>query len=57
MSEQPIVTVLVSRELLKRLGDWSEPVRVKVVETPGVEPGWEMIAQTHECSTATGDAS
>jgi hypothetical protein len=50
--EQPTVTVLVSRELLKRLGEWSESVRVKVVETPGVGTGWEMIAQTHECSTA-----
>lgn len=47
MTEKPSITVLVSPELVKRLGEWSEPVQVKVIETPGIEPGWEMIARTY----------
>lgn len=47
MTETPTVTVLVSRELLAELGEWSAPVQVKVVETPGIGTGWEMIARTY----------
>lgn len=54
MTEHPIVTVLVSRELLEQLGEWSEPVQVKVVETPGVGTGWELIARTYPL-TGEGD--
>jgi hypothetical protein len=46
MTEQPTVTVLVSRGLLKHLGEWSPPVQVRITETPGVGTGWEMTART-----------
>lgn len=42
-----VVTVLVSRELIELLGDdWSEVVQIKLIETPGVGTGYEMIART-----------
>jgi hypothetical protein len=40
------VTVLVATELLGELGDWSQPVRVRVDETPGTGTGYEMTFQT-----------
>jgi hypothetical protein len=43
------VTVAVSTELLAELREWSQPVEVQVVETPGVGTGWEMIFRRHEC--------
>lgn len=55
MTEQPTVTVLVSRELLEELGQWSAPVQVKIVETPGVGTGWEMIARTYGERAAEDD--
>lgn len=45
MSEDRVVTVLVSTELLAELGDWSQPVQVKIIETPGVSTGYELIAR------------
>lgn len=50
MAEQPTVTVLVSRELLEQLGEWSEPVQVRIVETPAIGTGWEMICRTYPVS-------
>jgi hypothetical protein len=41
-----IVTVLVSKELVVELGDWSPPVQVKIIRTPDVGTGYEMIART-----------
>lgn len=46
MSADRVVTVLVSTELLAELGDWSPPVQVKIIETPGVGTGYEMIARS-----------
>jgi len=40
------VTVLVATELLGEMGDWSQPVRVRVDETPGTGAGYEMTFQT-----------
>jgi hypothetical protein len=39
------VTVLVDTELLAELGDWSQPVQVKIIETPGAGTGYELIAR------------
>lgn len=48
MTENPSVTVLVSPELIAQMdGEWSPPVQVQVIETPGVGTGWEMIARTY----------
>lgn len=47
-TEAPTVTVLVSRELLEELGEWSPPVQVRIVETPGTGTGWEMTARTYQ---------
>lgn len=55
MPEQPTVTVLVSRELIEQLGDWSEPVQVRIIETPGIGTGWEMEARTCPQPTEGGD--
>jgi hypothetical protein len=44
------VTVLVSTELLERLGEWSEPLQVMIRETPGVGTGWELIFRTVEAN-------
>jgi len=41
------VTVAVATEFLAELGEWSEPVQVQIVETPGVGTGYEMIFRTH----------
>ena len=40
------VTVWVSTELLAELREWSDPVQVKIVETPGSGTGYEMVART-----------
>lgn len=41
------VTLQVSHELLECLGEqWSPPVEVRVVATPGVGTGWEMDVRT-----------
>jgi hypothetical protein len=44
--EDNAVTVRVATEFLARLGEWSDPVRVMICETPGVGTGWELIFQT-----------
>lgn len=55
MTEQPTVTVLVSRELIDQIGeDWSGPVQVRIVETPGIGTGWEMTARTVVCAAWSG---
>lgn len=36
------VLVLVHRELLAELGEWSQPVQAMIIETPGEGTGWEM---------------
>jgi len=36
------VTVLVATDLLPELGDWSDPVQVKLIETPGLGTGYEL---------------
>lgn len=44
------VTVLVSTELLAMLeAEWSPPVQIHIVRTPGIGSGYEMIARTHTC--------
>lgn len=46
MPEQPSVTVLVSPELIEQMKDeWSPPVQIQIIETPGVGTGWELIAR------------
>lgn len=45
MPEQPTVTVLVSPELIDELGEWGPPAQVRIIETPGVGTGWELIAR------------
>lgn len=50
--EIPEVKVLVSRELLDQLGEWSPPVQVRVIHLPNGE--WTMEARTHECSKQEG---
>jgi hypothetical protein len=47
---QTVKWVQVSTELLAQLGEWSEPVRVKVVsETDGVlEMVFERVAAAHQ---------
>lgn len=46
MTDEPVVTVLVARELIDGMqGDWSPPVQVRIVETPGIGTGWELIAR------------
>jgi hypothetical protein len=45
MEGDRMVTVLVATELLAELGEWSQPVRVQVIETPGRGTGYEMIFQ------------
>jgi hypothetical protein len=42
------VTVLVATEFLAELDEWSQPVQVKICETPGVGTGWELIFRTVE---------
>lgn len=37
------VIVLVATELLAELGQWSQPVQVQVIETPGEGTGYLMI--------------
>ena len=59
MPEIPSVTVLVSPELIAQMnGEWSAPVQVQIVETPGVGTGWEMTCRTYtpnaECEQARG---
>lgn len=39
------VTVLVSADLVGQLNEWSEPVQIRIVETPGVGTGYEMTAR------------
>lgn len=47
MSERPeFVTVLVHRDLLAELKEWSAPVQVKIIATPGHGTGYEMVART-----------
>jgi hypothetical protein len=43
--EVPAVTVLVSPELIKELGEWSQPVEVRVVKSDASPTGYEMIAR------------
>lgn len=51
------MTVLVSPELIKQMnGEWSEPVQVQVIETPGIGTGWEMIARTYPPPNEDGQA-
>lgn len=46
MTENPTVTVLVSPELIAQMkDDWSPPVQVQIIETPGVGTGWELVAR------------
>ena len=45
MSEDPTVTVMVSKELLGELEHWSAPVQVKI-EKVDYGTGWEMTART-----------
>ncbi len=40
------VTVHVATDLLAELREWSQPVQVQVVETPGVGTGYEMTFRT-----------
>lgn len=42
--EQPDVTVKVSKELLAQMGDWSEPVQVKIEQLSNGE--YNMIARS-----------
>lgn len=35
------VTMKVSKELIDQFRQWSDPVEIKIVETPGVGTGWE----------------
>ena len=42
------VTVEVSVELLAELGEWSEPLEVRVEDTPGFGTGWEMTLRRPE---------
>ena len=44
--EQATVSVLISPELLKDLGEWSAPVQVKIEKRP--DGTYEMIARTRE---------
>lgn len=53
VTEIPSVTVKVSPELLKQMGEWSEPVQVKIMETPGTGTGYEMIARRVESKVST----
>lgn len=43
--EQATVMVMVSPELIKQLGEWSEPVQVKVVRDSTSPTGYEMITR------------
>lgn len=45
MSDDP-VTVKVSRELLDKMGDWSEPVEVMIERAHGE---YTMVARRHSC--------
>jgi len=54
--EMPAVTVLVSSKLLRQLGEWSEPVEIRIVETPGLGTGYEMTARTAPVHRAGGHA-
>jgi hypothetical protein len=47
--EQATVLILISPELLKNLGEWSDPVQVRVIKTTEY-PGWTMEARTPEVS-------
>lgn len=39
------VTVQMSRELVEQLRDWSEPVQVRVIETPGAGTGYTLATR------------
>jgi hypothetical protein len=45
MLENSTVTVLVSTELIAELRQWSAPVQIRVVDTPGVGTGYELEAR------------
>jgi hypothetical protein len=45
--ERPEVWVEVSRELLDQLGEWSQPIQVRVTQRP--DGKWTMEARTHTC--------
>lgn len=42
---EKIVTVLMSGELVEQLEEWSPPVQLKIVKTPGIGTGYEAIAR------------
>ncbi len=48
--EQPDIWVKVSRELLAKLGEWSQPVQVQVIDLGqgrgSQEPRYDMIFRT-----------
>ena len=48
------VPVLVSTDMIDVLRDWSEPIRARVVETPGVGSGYEMNIRMHYCPPRHG---
>jgi hypothetical protein len=51
--EEWSVTVAVTRDLVEALGQWSQPVRVMIRETPGVGTGWELICRTLDWEETT----
>jgi hypothetical protein len=46
MDDRPMVTVEVSTEMVEALEEWSPPVQVRVIETPGSRTGWMMEVRT-----------
>ena len=46
--ENANIMINVSAELRAQLNAWSAPVQVKVIETPGIGTGWEMIFRRPE---------
>lgn len=43
---EKIVTVLMAGELVDELEEWSPPVQVRIIKTPGIGTGYEAIART-----------
>jgi hypothetical protein len=48
MEGDRVVTVLVATELLAGLREWSQPVQVQIIETPGHGTGWELTFRINE---------
>jgi len=46
MEGDHVVIVLVTTELLAELGDWSQPVQVKIERHEGMDPEYTMVART-----------